>query len=397
MRVSGSKLILLSQVIAGLMSFLAIMITANYVGAKTFAFCSILILVLNIAITLMDFGACSWASREYAAQRISLGTFKNIMWSKTKLNLVFVIFMPVFFFNPLSEFRFTFLLLLYPVLWNRSNYIQQFFLSRKLVRESALFVLMDRACWLLIIPMSTLNFDKSLAFVFPIFTGLTLQSISFNLYLCQRKIADGEIVRYRQLELFSFSRHFGAISTTGVISNFDGFLVASLSTIAESANYLLAQRFRNPLTIVFASISMRLRPIAATRDVLSIKVSLCRDVKLMLLSIVSTFGVAVFLLKFSGNFLGPEFKGSSVILFFGVISSIPLGILLLTSSLLSSMGSERFVAKVNSSYSIMMLLGVVFGTLVHGSLGAVLVGSSVIFLHALIFCLRLRVELELIT
>jgi O-antigen/teichoic acid export membrane protein len=394
MRSSGSKLVLLSQVIAGLISFLAVMITAKYVGAETFAFCSILILVLNIAITLTDFGACSWASREYAAQSISLGTFKSIMWSKTKLNLLFVLFMPVLFFDPFNDFQFAFILLFYPVLWNRANYIQQFLLARNLVRESAFFVLVDRTCWLLILPISFLNFDKTLAFVLPIITGLTIQSFLFTIVLTQRKFAEGEIVRYKQSSLFSFSRHFGAISTTGVISNFDGVLVASISSIAESANFLLAQRFRNPLTVVFSSISMRLRPIAATRNSLSIKVALGGDAKLMVLSIVSTVGVAFVLLEFSGNFLGPEFKGASVILFFGVISSIPLGVLLLTSSLLSSMGSERFVAKVNSSYSITLLLGVVFGALVNGSLGAVLVGFLVVFLHALIFSIRLRVELE---
>ena len=91
MRSGGSKLVLFGQVTAGLMGFLALAVTANYVGAKTFGFCSICILVLNIAISLMDFGACSWASREYAAQSISLGTFKHIMWSKNKLNLFFVI------------------------------------------------------------------------------------------------------------------------------------------------------------------------------------------------------------------------------------------------------------------------------------------------------------------
>jgi hypothetical protein len=39
MRSGGSKLVLVGQVIAGLMSFLALAITANYVGAKTFGFC----------------------------------------------------------------------------------------------------------------------------------------------------------------------------------------------------------------------------------------------------------------------------------------------------------------------------------------------------------------------
>jgi O-antigen/teichoic acid export membrane protein len=394
MRSSGSKLILFSQVVAGLISFLAIAITANYVGAKTFAFCSISILVLNIAITLIDFGACSWASREYAAQSISMGTFKNIMWSKTKLNLLFVIFFPAFFMQPIWEYRLAFLLLFYPVLWNRSNYIQQFLLARNLVNESALLVVVDRTCWLLIVPISILNLDRTLAFAFPIIVGLTLQSILFKIILVREKLVEGEIIYFNQLALFGFSRHFGAISTTAVIGNFDGVLVAMFSSVADSANFLLAQRFRNPLTIVFSAIAMRLRPIAARRNVESIKTALRSDAKLMLLSVLFTVGIAFFLFEFSEKFLGQEFKDSGVILFFGVIASIPMGVLLLASSLLSSMGAEKIVAKVMSSYSLLILLGVTFGTFVNGSLGAVLAVLLIISMHALILSFGLRRELS---
>lgn len=396
MRSSGSKLILFSQVIAGLMSFLAIAITANYVGAKIFAFCSICILVLNIAITLTDFGACSWAAREYAAQNISIGTFKNIMWSKTKLNLLFVIFIPVFFLEPMREHRFAFLLLLYPVLWNRSNYIQQFLVARNLVSESVLLVVVDRTCWLLIVPISLLNLDKTLAFALPIIVGLSFQSIMFKIILDRKKLVEGEVVYFKQLALFGFSRNFGAISTTGVISSFDGVLVATFSSVADSANFLLAQRFRNPLTIVFSSIAIRLRPIAARRNVTSIENALRSDAKLMLLSVLFTVGIAFLLFEYSERLLGQEFKDSGAILFFGVITSIPMGILLLTSSLLSSMGAEKIVAKVNSSNSLLILLGVSFGTFVNGSLGAVIVVSLIITIHALIFSFGLRRELSFV-
>jgi O-antigen/teichoic acid export membrane protein len=372
MQSGGSKLVLFGQVTAGLMSLLALAVTANYVGAKTFGFCSICIIVLNIAIALMDFGACSWASREYAAQTISLGTFMNIMWSKSKLNLFFVIFIPAFFTEPLWEYRFACLLLLYPVLWSRTNYIQQFLLARNMLSESVLLVLVDRTCWLLIFPISVFNIDKTLAFALPLILGLTLQNILFNMILGRENLAEGEIFRFKQLALFGFSRHFGAISITSVISNFDGVLVATFSSIADSSNFLLTQRLRLPLTMVFSSVAMRLRPIAARRDFASIKTALGHDVKLMLLSVIFTIGIAFFLLEFSAKFLGQEFKDSGVILFFGAIASIPLGILLLASSILSSMGAEKLVANVTSTYSILILLGVACGTFISGSLGAAL-------------------------
>lgn len=393
-RNSGSKLVAFSQVIAGVMSLVAVAITARYVGATTFGFCSIALLVLNIAITLMDFGSCSWASREYAAKRISLGTFKNVMWSKTKLNLSPFVFTPVFFFEPLQENRYAFLLLLYPALWTRSNYIQQFLLARSMVNEAVLLVLIDRSCWLLILPISAFNLDKTFAFTFPILIGLALQSILFSIILHLTKIEVGKTVYFKQMELFRFSKHFGAISTTGVISNFDGVVVATISSVADSSNYFLSQRFRNPLTIVFSSIVMRLRPIAARRNMEAIKNALLYDAKLILLSVVTTIGIAFFLLSYAENFLGKEFADSSIILFFGALTSIPMGVLLLTSGLLSSMGAEKIVAKVNSFYSFFILLGVAFGTFVNGSLGAVLAVLLIVSVHALIFSFELRREIK---
>ena len=394
MRSRGSKLIILGQVFAGLTSLVALTVCANYVGAKVFGFCSVLILVLNIAITLMDFGACSWASREYAAHRMSVGTFKNVMWSKTKLNMCIAILAPLFFLDNMNEFKFAVILLVYPVLWNRSNYLQQYLLARNQVRESVSLVLLDRTCWLLIIPLSFHNVDESLAFATPIIVGLILQSLFFKKLLTQNEVNEGEIVYYNQKALFGVSKHFGTISTSGVISNFDGVLVASLSSISESSSFLLAQRFRNPMTIVFTSIAMRVRPIAASKDVQSIKSTLKEDSKLMAVSIFSTLGIAVFLLEFSEYFLGPEFKGSGPVIFFGVVASIPMGALLLSSSILSAMGAEKFVAKTNSSYSLIILLGVSIGTFVDGSFGAVLSALLIISIHAMIFTLRLRSALE---
>ncbi len=396
MQRSGSKKFLIGQIIAGVMSFLAISITAKYVGARIFGFCSLFILVLNIAITLVDFGGCSWASREYAAQKISLGTFKFVMWSKTKLNSLFILLTPVFLTDAMKEFQFAFLLLFFPMLWNRTNYIQQFLLVRNLSNTSVLLIIVDRACWLLIIPMSAVNADKILSFILPIIVGLLIQNIYFSVWIDTKENIEGEIVQYRQRSLFVISKHFGVIGTSGVISNFDGVLVASLSSISESSNYLLAQRFRNPLTIAFSSISMRLRPIAAKKNLKTIKAALRDDAQLMALSVISTTAFAIFLLFYAEKMLGPEFQDASVALFFGVITSIPLGILLLTSSLLGAMGVEDYVAKANTVYSITILIGVTFGTFFVGSLGAVLAGLFVTFMFALIFSNRLRRELEIL-
>jgi O-antigen/teichoic acid export membrane protein len=137
---------------------------------------------------------------------------------------------------------------------------------------------------------------------------------------------------------------------------------------------------------------MRLRPIAARENVISLKKTLGYDARLMLLSVAIVIGIAFSLLVYSEKFLGQEFKNSGTILFFGVLTSIPMGIVLLTSSLLSSMGAEKLVAKVISSYSLLMLLGVAFGTFINGSLGAVLAALLIVSVYALIFSIGLRRE-----
>lgn len=109
------------------------------------------------------------------------------------------------------------------------------------------------------------------------------------------------------------------------------------------------------------------------------------DFKLMALSIFSTLWISLLLIEFLEYFLGSEFKGSGLVIFFGVVTSIPMGLLLLSSSTLSAMGAEKFVAKTNSSYSLMILWGVTVGTIVDGSLGATLSILLVISIYAIFF------------
>jgi hypothetical protein len=57
------------------------------------------------------------------------------------------------------------------------------------------------------------------------------------------------------------------------------------------------------------------------------------------------------------------------------------------------MGGETLVAKVNSTYSVLILIGVTVGTLAHGSLGAAVSVLLVISVYALFFTNKLIREL----
>ena len=393
---SNSKPILIGQMLAGVFSLVAVSFTAKYVGPLIFGFCSILVLILNILITLLDYGACSWAARELASESMSIRTYTMIKNSKTKLFMLALLLSPGFLVLVPSEYKAAVLLLLYPALWNTSNYNQQYFLAKGLVPESVILVVVDRLCWLLIIPFSIINFEKVLAFTLPLMTGLVVQNFTSQALIKLRKAQEGVPVIYSNRDLFSRSKHFGRISTTGVLSNFDGVLLSSISTLEASSGYLLAQRFRNPLTIVFTSIAMRLRPIAASRNRLDIIHALQSDAKLLSLGSFINLAIAISFLFYSSKFFGAAFDSINVLLFCGALSSLPLGVLILSSNLLSALGNEKYVARVNLSYSVFTLIGVFLGSICLGSLGAVLLVFLVILFHAIFLSIKFFKELGLL-
>ena len=101
---SNSKPILIGQMLAGVFSLVAVSFTAKYVGPLIFGFCSILVLILNILITLLDYGACSWAARELASESMSIRTYTMIKNSKTKLFMLALLLSPGFLLLVPSEY-----------------------------------------------------------------------------------------------------------------------------------------------------------------------------------------------------------------------------------------------------------------------------------------------------
>ena len=79
MKIGGSKQIFFGQLLASLFSLIAVAITAKYVGPEIFAFCSIAVTIQILFMSLVDFGACSWAARELASNNISDKIFIDIM------------------------------------------------------------------------------------------------------------------------------------------------------------------------------------------------------------------------------------------------------------------------------------------------------------------------------
>jgi len=372
MKLSDSLLIVIGNVAAGLMSLFAVVITARYVGPDIFGFCSILIIILTFCMGFTDFGACAWAARELAAQKISALTFKSIMQTKTRLNLVWLISIPIFFLTVEAQFKWACMLFAYPFLWNRFNYNQQFLVATNQIKKSVSLIIVERMSWLTIIPLSALDVEKSLAFSVPILLGLAIHNFMGNKEFSNYKDSKIFSKKYTSVGLFRESRHFGLISISGSMTNLDGFIVASIGSLTESANYVLAQRLRNPLTIVFSAFATRVKPIAAKRDFKLVKAAVKGEAKFLTYGVLTNLIISILAYFYSDMVLGASFEGINLLMFFGTLTAIPVGILLILTNILSCFGAERFVARGTVVYVVLLFLVIGVSTHFYGSLGAVI-------------------------
>ena len=147
-------------------------------------------------------------------------------------------------------------------------------------------------------------------------------------------------------------------------------MVAFLAGIADSASYLLSQRFRNPLMLVFNSFSVRVRSLAATRDIIALKKTFRQEAYFLAVGcgINLLFGLSV-LIKHKEIF-GPEFRNLGIVMLLGALTSTWMGVMLICSTVLSGFGFEQSVSKINGVFSLFLFIGVAFGAYLGGSLGA---------------------------
>jgi hypothetical protein len=88
------------------------------------------------------------------------------------------------------------------------------------------------------------------------------------------------------------------------MTNLDGIIVASVGSLTESANYVLAQRFRNPLTLVFSAFATRVKPIAAKRDFGLVKDAVKDDAKFLTFGFLANVIISILAYFYSEMVLG---------------------------------------------------------------------------------------------
>ena len=342
---SDTRLLFLGQLFAGLLSLIATIVTARYCGPTVFAFCMLTVLVLSVGLDVIDFGACTWSSRELAAGRISANDYLQIMRRKSSHNLIFLFVGPlVYFVFPQSGWAIL-IVGIYPTLWVRTNYMQQFLMVKSKVASAVKFQILERLTWLLVLPMQYLQFDKWATYILPIIIGL----IAHNF------LGKGALIKYGgDMSMTSESiggltrksKYIGLTSVITDVPNLDTLIVARLASINDSASYGLSQRFRGPLMLGFNSFGTRLRLIAASRDIESIRSLFKQELSFLIVNYLGLILVSFFLYLFGEDIFGSKFPNINVLLAIGVLTTIPFSIIAVASSFLVATGFERIASRV---------------------------------------------------
>jgi O-antigen/teichoic acid export membrane protein len=344
---------------------------ARYLGPGLFGFSAAVVLILSVGIDVVDFGACSWAARELAKGSIVQSEYLQIMKIKVRMELIFLTFGPlIIWINPKSS-PYGLLLLVYPYLWIRTNYVQQFLMVNSKIEQAISLQILERLSWLLIFPFAFLNLNKEISYIAPIFTGLFLHGFIGSLIMNRTKGRDSSNPKLKLGSLYRKSKHFGVTSVLSDSSNLDSPLIASFSTFADSASYSLTQRFRNPLQIFFQSFATRLRPVSSTRNRIQISSLFYAELKFLTLGVFSILCVSVLAYLYAPIVFGEEYSQIGLIMCVGTLTAIPIGISSIGTSFLASVGCDKEVALCTTILTALLLLGLILSVINFGSVGAV--------------------------
>jgi hypothetical protein len=96
------------------------------------------------------------------------------------------------------------------------------------------------------------------------------------------------------------------------------------------------------------------------------------EAKFLTFGFLANLIISILTYFYSEMVLGASFKGINLLMFFGTLTAIPVGILLILTNILSNFGLEKFVARGTMVYIILLLSMVGVFTHFYGSLGAVI-------------------------
>ncbi len=376
MIIDDTRRLFFGQIFTASISLLTTIWIARYTGASLFGYCVSFLLVLSVILDFLDFGSCSWAARELAKGEICSLRYRSIMQRKVKICLSLILLAPLFFFFSPSDGKFTFLFLIYPALWLKTNYIQQFLVVRSQVRRAVRLQINERLVWLLYLPLSYYSVDPVMSFILPIILGLLAHGFYGHRAISQEieiQVASGGKREHCSTQYgFTETKNFGITSVVSDVANLDSVVIANVASLSESGIYSLSARFKVPLLMGAQAFAMKLRPVAAKLNREDIGVLVRENKNFMFSNIALILFGSFCAIFFAERIFGSSYNGLNTVFAISIITAIPNGIILVSSSFLSSIGQEQFIAKVTIVSVMSALAGVAFSATVASSMGAVL-------------------------
>jgi len=328
---------------------------------------------------LIDFGGASWSARELAAGRISNENFYSILRSRFRILNLTIFLAPIWIIFSPPEGEIVSLLLFYPALWNKTNYIQQFLITKNDIDFAVRLQISERLIWLTSIPLILLQANKYATFVIPVIFGLVIHSVFGTLRVS--KLCKKTNKKPSQISIYKKSKHFGINSVLSDIANLDTFIISKFISIAEAGSYALVTRMRNPLHMIFQSIATRQRPIFARRIKDEIHETFMEDIKIGIFGIFLNIAFAIFMFNFSSVIFGQEYLGIGLIMLLGILAQVPNNLNVVMISFLAAVGEEIYVSKLYTFFTPTTLIIIAVSSFYSG---IIYVCWSVLFINLII-------------
>ncbi len=359
---SRTKLLIIGQSASATMTLMATFITAKYCKSDIYGFCVILLFLGNLVGDVIDFGKCSWSTRELAANRMSLVSILRKLHRQGLFALSSLILCPLLVvFSPTDGLSILLACLL-PFFWLRVTYIQQLLITMSHIEISIALLLAEKSAWLITLPMFIYFGDEIALFFTPILIGQAIHSLVGLRIL--RRMSQEMKMPVTDEEWDKRSIHeFGKQSLITDLSGLDNLIIGTFSSLGNSASYSLSTRVRNPLLLGVSALNSVLRPHFSRKDLVNAKKIFISESYLISINVLCVIGLALFAFFSVDSLFKGDYPNINIGMTLGILSILPHIPLSLMANFLQSTGSESYVKRFSlyiTAFSLicLILLGV---------------------------------------
>ncbi len=382
--ISITQHLLIAQIFSGVTSLVVLIFSARVAGSSAVGTAAIAFVVSGVVIDILDYGACSYYSTKLASGETS----KDIFWraSRQKQSLILFASIVILFPTLLVTREYSLMyFVVYPLLWLRMNYFQQYFFALRRFKQAIIAIYLEKFAYVSIIPMYLLGENGIAIVIGPVLIGLGVHSIVGTFYTRggMTKSSRSQYAFSQIRESFQNSKYFGRSSVITDVANLDTPLIAILLSVSDSGTYSLFQKFRGPLIIGFQSFSNSFKPIVARGNKNEIRELLVSEKWLLILNFCGILFFAGFFLKYSQSFLGYTFKDANLILCIGSLSALPTALSFLCSTYLTSSGLEKLNARILSLFVPVLLIAIAVTAHVSGLIQTTI---NILIINILLCC-----------